>query len=214
MTAHPYIGLAYSSAMRLGLHCPSVEAPHLSSEQIQIRQRTLVMILKLDIYSSIVLGLPSFSHQHTACIDFAIPRSNEFSSQLPVASYENDNRTMLELSLKHLELLKIVASGLGVVFPQNAESSVERNGESILSVSIRSLEEIRSQLQCWTKSFSKAIQRMRNARNFEMYVAFYCIACSSHFTSLTVNDVSVSMLRLKLLTTLVKSSYTSRFYII
>lgn len=168
MAAHPYIGVACSSALRLGLHSRSLGSLPLTQEQLQERERTLVTVLKLDLYVSLVLGLPAFIDFHSFDHDLLISRSNELFN-FPFSERSHDtNAIRLELSLKHLELLKITAFGLEAVFPQVAVSSDAANGDFVLPVDVKCLEVVGDQFQAWARSISCLLRRIGNDAEWEL----------------------------------------------
>lgn len=59
--ARPLISLASSLALELGLHDTSVDLP---TEQHRIRASVLVAVLHLDLFASIILGMPPFLEAH------------------------------------------------------------------------------------------------------------------------------------------------------
>lgn len=166
--AHPYIAVACSSAMRLGLHSPSLESLSLSHEQRQLRRSTLITILKLDVYSSLILGLPPFVELRSLDKHLALSEHNLMSRHVDVGRVLHDDAVRLELSLKHLELLKITASGLDAAFPQLAPPTTAGSGESLLPVNIQQLEEVGSQFQQWAESFSAILGHTTDSPSIEM----------------------------------------------
>lgn len=168
MAAHPYIGVACSSALRLGLHSRSLGSLPLTQEQLQERERTLVTILKLDLYSSLVLGLPAFIDPRSFDHDLLVSRSNELLS-LPFSERNHRKDAIrLELSLKHFELLKITAFGGEAVFPQGAVSSDAANDDFVLPVDVKRLEVVGDQFQAWARSISCLLRRIGNDAEWEL----------------------------------------------
>jgi len=154
--------------MRLGLHSRSLESLPLSHEQRQLRRRTLITILKLDVSSSLVLGLPPFVELRGLHRHLELSESHVLAGRVNAGRVDHDDTIRLELSLKHLQLLKITASGLDAVFPQLAASTAEKVGESLLPVNIQHLEEVASQFQQWAESFSAVLRRMTDSPGYEM----------------------------------------------
>jgi hypothetical protein len=166
LAAHPYIGVACSSALRLGLHARSFESLPLLNEQRRTSIPTLITILKLDVYTSLVLGLPRFIdprglHKH---LQFA--EVDLFDSGRPSDTIYHDDAIRTEISLKHLELLNTTASGLDVVFPQVEDSNKQESVDEYL-VNIKHLQEVGDQFQTWAKSFGSLLRRMEDASQYE-----------------------------------------------
>lgn len=65
--AHPLIGIATTLALRLGLH---VRAMSLPDEERYMRAKVFATVFHVDLYASIVLGLPSFIHPRK--VDMAV----------------------------------------------------------------------------------------------------------------------------------------------
>ena len=167
VAAHPYIGVACSSALRLGLHSRSFEFLSLTDEQRRGRTLTLITILKLDIYSSLVLGLPPFIGLRGISKDLTFSESDVSSSPLFSGKTNHEDTVQMELSLKHLELLKITATGLEAVFPQLAPSTEARSGDGVLLVNIKHLEEAGDRFQVWARSFSSLLRRLGDTSQYE-----------------------------------------------
>ena len=167
LAAHPYIGVACSSALRLGLHARSFESLPPPNEQRRTPMPTLIAILKLDVYTSLVLGLPRFIdpenlHKHLRLSEDGLSNNGRLSDRV-----YHDDTTRTEISLKHLELLNVVASGLDVVFPEVESSDKQESREDEHLVNIKHLEEVGDRFQAWAKSFSSLLRRMGDVSQYE-----------------------------------------------
>jgi hypothetical protein len=168
VAAHPYIGVACSSALRLGLHSRSLGSLSLTQEQLQERERAFITVLKVDLYSSLVLGLPAFIDLRSFDHDLLVSRSTElFNLPFSERSHRN-NAIRLELSLKHLELLKITAFGLEAVFPQVANSNDAANDDFMLPVDVKRLEVVGDHFQAWARSTSCLLRGIGTDAEWEL----------------------------------------------
>lgn len=162
--AHPYIGVAWSSALKLGLHSRSVESISPTQDQLQERKRTVITILKLDLYASLVLGLPSLVSLHNFDYNLLI-FEGDATAQLHDGERNHQDAIRLELSLKHLEILKITGLGLEAVCSELNEAV---SGELVCPLNVNCLEVTGGQLQAWARSSSALLRRIGNGAEWEL----------------------------------------------
>ena len=154
--------------MRLGLYSHPLDYLPFSQEQRHLRRRTLITVWKLDVYCSLVLGLPSFMDLSGQQKHLVSLETNLESGRVDGTRIDNDDALGSELSFKHLQLLKITVSGMDTVFPQRVASRTRRDSFSPLPVDTQRLEEVGSQLQHWAEGFSAVLLRSRNSPRYEM----------------------------------------------
>ena len=167
MNAHPYLGIACSLALRLGLHS-SLESLHINNEQRQKRIGIYITILKLDVYSSIVLGLPQFIapqsvHKVLKCLE-----NDQLSGQAFCWGANHDATSMIAISLKHLELLNLTAAGLKTVFLSSMNPTEAHNHDGAFSVNVKDLEAAGTEFKGWANSFSSLLQNVEYGQKIEM----------------------------------------------
>jgi hypothetical protein len=167
MEAHPYIGVACSSALRLGLHT-SPDSVRLAGEQRQTRLRTFTTILKLDVYCGLVLGLPPFIDLCSLNQDLGSFESSSPSRQMSLDRFNCDIDSRIALSLKHLEVLKITAFGLKAVSPQVTGPNDSGDTGVAFPVDIKQLEEVEVQFQIWARNFSSGLRRKGDDAEHDM----------------------------------------------
>ena len=169
MTAHPFLGVACSSALRLGLHVQSHNSPALVSERNCNQSRTFITIRKLDLYSSLILGLPTFLQPQ----NWETARSTsdpDLSVQYTPTSdkHKYTDTTRLELSSKGVELLRITLDGVRTIFPTASTSKLGNPSGKGDSVNLRDLENIRDQLQIWVKESTISLQHIHLADDYNL----------------------------------------------
>ena len=168
MAAHPYIGAACSSALRLGLHCRPLESLPLTDEQRRARLRAFITIQQLDVYSGLVLGTPPFMNLRGAQEHPSSPDSDLSPIRSISGNTSREDLIGVELSFQHLQLLNITASGLNAVFPQFVGLSEPKDGDETFAVNVKHLEEVGDQFQAWARKFSSFLRRTSDVAGYEM----------------------------------------------
>jgi hypothetical protein len=122
-------------------------------------------ILKLDVYTSIVLGLPTFIDRRHIHIDL---KGHESMVDSPAEGRTNTAAVIaLEVAWKHLELLNITASGLDVIFPSRMYSTIQDPSQRLFPVEVKHLEVISDQFQAWAQTLSPLLEHMGSNRSYE-----------------------------------------------
>lgn len=168
VAAHPYIGVACSAVLRLGIYSRSFESLPLTDEQRHIRKRALVVTLKLDVYCSLVLGLPPFIDSRDLQNYITLLNCDISSNIYVLETNKNDDSISLELSYKHLELLEMTASGLNEIFSQLPATSETQGGHCGFPVNIIFLEELGDHFQAWAKKTSSLLQQLVAAPKYDV----------------------------------------------
>lgn len=153
-SAHPLIGMACSMALRLGLHSGTTESIHLSIQERKARTLVLAAVLKLDIYASLILGLPPFIQRDMVDL-------SPISHLMATSEKEGDFETAI--TLKHLSLLEITRSSQRTVFTK--EHTTEQNAESI---DIKHFEDAERSLREWKESLSPLLAQLDDGKKHTM----------------------------------------------
>ncbi|KAI1613018.1 hypothetical protein EDD36DRAFT_465164 [Exophiala viscosa] len=154
--AHAYLGVACSTALRLGLHKRVEEGILLSPAQRDTRNRLFVSLLQLDLYVSLVLDIPGFVDLE--CIDPEIMTklqpSTSGRSPYPF-DVTAESRAQFSASAKHLELLSITATGLQTTFAgADRKHNQAENELEFTDVDIKTLHGVEEKFRKWAKGLS------------------------------------------------------------
>ncbi|OQV00477.1 Fungal specific transcription factor domain-containing protein [Cladophialophora immunda] len=155
-TAHTFIGLAVAAAMRMGLHSQA-SCDGLSELEKDVRRRTFWTIVKLDIYSGTVLGLPGMIKLDY--VDQPKPSGH-------IRDYANEDwggfaslstRRMFAASAQYLEILMIMSKVVQKLYPKT-DSEAHRVGESKkIYVSNAAILEIENEFKIWRDGLSDSL---------------------------------------------------------
>lgn len=152
--AHTLIGLASSSAMRLGLHCTTGDSPQMLPDEKHMRVLVFATVVKLDMYASLILDLPRFIQDEL--VDASV-------DALHATFGEGDQLGLsLEASIKHLELLRFTCSTRQAVFFNPA------TGQSVDMVDSKQLSRVEKDLHRWVKDVSVLLSRLGDSSEFAM----------------------------------------------
>ena len=169
VTSHTYTGLALTSAIRLGLHSQGPVNDAFTEEEQGERRRVFETIVKMDIYTSSVLGLPSLTDLPK--LESTLMRD----VQLELESSQKDENTAVYESLavaagaKHLEVLLIIAKTINILYPDRKRPHhPERDGPTfvILTSEIVDLERA---FKAWRESLPQSLQLDASAEAYERY---------------------------------------------
>ncbi|KAK4935670.1 Gypsy retrotransposon integrase-like protein 1 [Elasticomyces elasticus] len=154
--AHAYLGVACSTALRLGLHKRVEEGILLSPAQRDTRNRVFLSLLQLDLYASLVLDIPGFVDLD--CIDPEIMTKLQpsTSSRSPYPfDVTAESRAQFSASAKHLELLGLTATGLQTTFAgTDRKYSQAENELEFTDVDIKTLHGVEEKFRNWAKGLS------------------------------------------------------------
>lgn len=119
-TSHTYTGLALTSAIRLGLHSQGPINDSFSEEALAERRRVFQTIIKMDIYTSSVLGLPTLTDlpklERTLLQDINLDLDSTKHPEAPNAGTE----MAIVASAKQLEVLLIIAKTVNILYPERS----------------------------------------------------------------------------------------------
>ncbi|KAK5021072.1 Gypsy retrotransposon integrase-like protein 1 [Exophiala sideris] len=157
-SAHGFLSLACSSALRLGLHHRLTDDDTtVSPEDRDIGRNIFWTILKLDIYLSAVLGLPTLVdlREVIPIIDVSLKDAlHQATSSLP-----NREAILLGASAKHLEIMLIISKAIKTLYPMVSSENEVPGKSGNISVSLRSLEEIEARYHDWGESTSELLTK-------------------------------------------------------
>jgi len=140
--------------LRQGLHSSVTESIHLSIQEHKARTLILAAVLKLDIYASLILGLPPFIQRDM--VDLS-PITHLMSMS------EKDRDFETAISLKQLSLLDITWSSRRTVFTK--EYTTDTNAESI---DIKHFEDAERDLREWKESLSPLLAQLDDSKKHTM----------------------------------------------
>ncbi|KAK5026965.1 Gypsy retrotransposon integrase-like protein 1 [Exophiala sideris] len=156
-SAHAFISLACSSALRLGLHHRSTHDVSISKQDRDTRRNVFWTTIKLDMYVSAVLGLPAFLDVRDVdpAIDLTVAEVlEEANSGLP-----DRDAVLLGGAAKHLEIMRTISKAIKTLYPNPTFENEASGTNGNISVSIRSLEEIETQFRTWGESTSSLLEK-------------------------------------------------------
>ncbi|EXJ91841.1 hypothetical protein A1O3_00391 [Capronia epimyces CBS 606.96] len=155
-TAHTFIGLAVAASMRMGLHSRA-SCDGLSELEKDVRRRVFWTIVKLDIYSGTVLGLPGMIN-----LDYVdqpkpsgLVRDYEDESHGGFASVTT--RRVFAASAQYLDVLLIMAKVTQKLYPKTDEEAHRANGSTKMYVSNAVISEIEGDFKAWRERLSSAL---------------------------------------------------------
>jgi hypothetical protein len=152
-SAHPLIGIACSMALRLGLHSGATENINLSSQERKARTLVLASVLKLDLYASLILGLPPFIQRDTVDLSYIT---------ILTATSEKECDFETATSLKHLILLEITWSSQKSVFTK------EPNDGLATSTDVKHFEDAERAFRGWKEDLSSLLAKMGDSGRHTM----------------------------------------------
>ncbi|EXJ93433.1 hypothetical protein A1O1_01825 [Capronia coronata CBS 617.96] len=155
-TAHTFIGLAVAASMQMGLHSQA-SCDGLSEFEKDIRRRVFWTIVKLDIYSGTVLGLPGMINLDY--VDQPKPSGH-------VRDYENEDsggfasistRRMFAASAQYLDVLLIMGKVTQKLYPKTDSEAHRVSGSKGIYVSNAIISEIEEDFKTWREGLSSAL---------------------------------------------------------
>ena len=151
-TSHTYIGLAVTSAMRLGLSSYSIHTESMPDSERDLRRRVFYTIVKLDIYTAQVLGLPILTNIQE--LKDADPEqwAQDVHQLKNQSSLEAFGAIAAASSAKYLELLIIIHKMAKRVFPRPDARAAGDTGRRVLLIKTSEIMEAQRELKQWRKS--------------------------------------------------------------
>ena len=151
-TSHTYIGLAVTSAMRLGLSSYSIHTESMPDSERDLRRRVFYTIVKLDIYTAQVLGLPILTNIQE--LKDADPEqwAQDVRQLKNQSSLEAFGAIAAASSAKYLELLIIIHKMAKRVFPRPDARAAGDTRRRVLLIKTSEIMEAQRELEQWRKS--------------------------------------------------------------
>jgi len=155
--AHAYLGVACSTALRLGLHKRVEEGILLSPAQRDTRNRVFLSLLQLDLYVSLVLDIPGFVDLECIDPEIMIKLQPSTSGRSPYPfDVTAESRAQFSASAKHLELLAVTGTGIQTTFAgiDRKHNPAETEGFEFTDVDIKTLHGVEEKFRKWAKGLS------------------------------------------------------------
>ncbi|KEF61144.1 uncharacterized protein A1O9_02709 [Exophiala aquamarina CBS 119918] len=156
-SAHAIIAQACSSALRLGLHHRSTHHSTVSREDRATRRTVFWTVIKLDMYLSAVLGLPPFIdlRQVDPALDLTLAEAiTEAEASLPDPAAAH-----LAISAKHLELMRLIARAIKVLYPMPDPSDSNDDPRAHTSIRLVELTQIEQGFKTWHSEASQILRK-------------------------------------------------------
>ncbi|EXJ55707.1 hypothetical protein A1O7_08636 [Cladophialophora yegresii CBS 114405] len=178
-SAYTYLGIACTSALRLGLHKEIGKDMSLAGTQQEARLRIMLAVLQLDTFVSIVLDMPT--RINPGCVDPAVLAALQPPSTKKLASPTetlSDPQAKYATSARHMQLLALTASGLRDIFVHGNSKEKPTNGPNIDSVDTKKMAETEDAFRKWAKALSGVPPipqkpEMSAILKYELEMAFY-----------------------------------------
>lgn len=155
-TAHTMIGVAVSASMRMGLHsqASSTGSTPLSRE---IKIRVFWTVVKLDIYASIILGLPCMID--LAYVDQLKPSGfcRDYSNEENGGFASIASRQKFAASAQYLELLLIIRRLMKRFYPKTDEEAENSNPSKGFTVNSAAIDEMKEEFKNWREGLADAL---------------------------------------------------------
>jgi hypothetical protein len=155
-SAHAYLGLACSSALRLGLHYGSTRNMTMSQDDHEMKRKLFWTVIKLDMYLSSVLGLPILIDPSQ--VDPAIDLTMEEAIQESSRDLPSRESISLAVSAKHLEVMRLVTKAIRTLYPMPTSHGEASKTAGSISISLQQLRHIEDEFTAWSKSASDLLK--------------------------------------------------------
>ncbi|OAL32531.1 hypothetical protein AYO22_00553 [Fonsecaea multimorphosa] len=178
-SAYTYLGIACTSALRLGLHKDIGKDITITEVQQDARLRIMLAVLQFDTFVSIVLDLPT--RINPDCIDPGVMASlkNDFAKKSASPPVDvSETHAKLLASAKHLELLSLTATGVRSIFSHGGHKGKRTKDlvfDNVDSVNMRGAEDA---FRKWARALSclpliPEKLEVSAIMKFELEMAFY-----------------------------------------
>ena len=153
-SAYTYLGIACTSALRLGLHKEMSKETPLSETQQESRLRIMLAVLQLDTFVSIVLNMPA--RVNPDCLDAGVLAALQPPATKKPSNSDNSTeaRAKFAAATKHLHILSLTNEGLRGIFVQGSQKERSSNGPDIDSVDTKKMAETEDAFRRWAKALS------------------------------------------------------------
>lgn len=154
-TAHTLIGLAVAASMKMGLHSQA-SCEGLSDLEKDVRRRVFWTIVKLDMYSGTVLGLPGLINLDY--VDQPKPSGliRDYANEEQGGFASLTTRRMFAASAQYLEVLLIMGKVVRKLYPKTDEEA-QVSGSKKMYVSNATILEIENDFKAWRVGLSDAL---------------------------------------------------------
>ena len=156
-TAHTYIGLAFTSAMKMGLHTTASGA-EFKTYELNMRTRVFSAILRSDLYVSAVLGLPPLIGDRE--IGAARERDRILINEDHRQSMTPPIHTafQLEATAKHLDILIVVSDTIKTLY--HSQPVVQKAAaKQVLIISNKTIDTLENNFRAWRASLESLFRR-------------------------------------------------------
>lgn len=151
-TSHTYVGLCVTSAMRLGLSSYAAHSDDMPESERDVRRRVFCTIMKLDIYTALVLGLPTLTNLQEIS-EAGLTKGADNVFQLAFQhSPEAISAISAAASAKHLELLLIIERSVKRVHPQSGAAMGGDDGRRVLLINCSEVIEAQREFKQWRET--------------------------------------------------------------
>ncbi|ETN44570.1 uncharacterized protein HMPREF1541_10240 [Cyphellophora europaea CBS 101466] len=155
-TAHTYVALAAAAAMRMGMHSQTTYGNFLPREN-EARRALFWTIVKLDVYTGTVLGLPglvNLSH-----VDQVRPSGSikDYQSADPASSASRNKMRMLAASAQYRELLLIIAEMVQRLYPKTEHEAKQVRRSKKMLISNTVITDVERQFKAWRDNLPVAL---------------------------------------------------------
>lgn len=155
-TAHTYVALAAAAAMRMGLHSQTTY-DKFSPRQNEARRRIFWTIVKLDIYTGTVLGLPglvNLSH-----VDQIRPSGSldDYIFSDEATSGSRDKQRMFAASAQYRELLLLIADMVQRLYPKTEQEAKQVRKSRKMLISSAVITDVERQFKEWRNNLPMAL---------------------------------------------------------
>lgn len=155
-TAHTLIGIAVSASLRMGLHSQT-SSSGLTPLSKEMKIRTFWSVVKLDIYSSSILGLPMMVdltyvdqlRPSALCRDYCDEESGGFASL--------SSRRAAAASAHYLELLIIMRRMLKKIYPKTDGEVDEKDLSKAFAFSNTYVDEVKDEFKTWREGLADVL---------------------------------------------------------
>ncbi|KAJ9499933.1 Gypsy retrotransposon integrase-like protein 1 [Exophiala xenobiotica] len=156
--AHTYLGLAVAAAMRMGLHTRTCSTPeNLSELEKDVRRRVFWTIVKLDIYSGTVLGLPGMINLDY--VDQIKPSGHikDYADETQGECTSLRTRRTFAASAQYLNALRIMSKVTQKLYPKTDEEAHRAGEAKKIYVSNANILEIEEDFRVWRDGLPDAL---------------------------------------------------------
>lgn len=156
-TAHTYVALAAAAAMRLGLHSQTTYS-NFTERENSSRRRLFWTIVKLDIYTGTILGLPglvNLSH-----VDQVHPSGfmRDYQHTPGAVPTTRDEQRMLAASAQYRDLLLIISGMVQKLYPKTEKEAKQVRKSKRMLINSAVITETEQHFKQWRDTLPAALQ--------------------------------------------------------